>query len=783
VLLVVMLAVPLSGSSLPATASDPCSDPSGPPGGTYQVQVCFLSPTASSPPLQGDVTVSAEVIVTGTGNPGVEAVIFRARSADQQTGRGVYLISDMEGTGPPEDQTFEFTLPSYRWPDAERTILARAQMADGYMNHDSASVKATFANAGVNPWPTHTFEPYVPDPQPEPLTLAAVGDGAIGNQTASIVSEEIRNIDPDMFLYLADVYQVGSLAEYYNWYGPPPASLGCPDPGGCGDYGRFYTITNPAQGVHEYNSPPIPGADETEAAGYTDYWGMDDTDKHYYSYDASGWHFISLDSTDFFRATPGWADQMSWLQADLLANEGTDCTIAYWHHPYWGMKTHDEGGGPIPGGVDVRLTDLYQLMYDHGVDVLLTGHQHNFQRWKPLDPSGAVNQTYGITEVVNGAGGHSFGFFTRTDARLASGIDRSGDAFENGQNVGPSPNGSPAGVTKLELHPDHADYSFVLAGGQAAGETFDAETIPCHDGPTDKTPPDPTSAPFVTGMNAYTADLGWVASPSSDVAGYNVYRGAGSLSQAECLLQCIQVGTTQGSDPGGGLEFTDGSVDPSRTYSYAVRARDDSGNISGLSEPVTATTRAPLFSDDFEAGDFGPGWSQLVRLVVQPDGEDGHAGEFDVRAASTGRNANARKSFLPAVPELYAQLQFKVLSQSSPVTLLRVRDGGETLYRVSIAKKGRLRGRNQLEARSRRTQSDVSPLSGWHRLTLHVLTDPLGTDHVDAWLDGTRLQTLSSDEDLGGDHIGSLQIGDNVKGRAYDVLLDDVKADTATIPP
>jgi hypothetical protein len=60
---------------------------------------------------------------------------------------------------------------------------------------------------------------------------------------------------------------------------------------------------------------------------------------------------------------------------------------------------------------------------DGNLDILLTGHQHNFQRWKPLDASGAQNSD-GITEIVDGAGGHPFGYFTRTDSRLASGIDR-----------------------------------------------------------------------------------------------------------------------------------------------------------------------------------------------------------------------------------------------------------------------------------------------------------------------------------------------------------------------
>src|SRR4051812_23309487 len=405
-----------------ARADDPCSgliDRT-----TYTVNICITAP-APGASISGDVPISATVTVTGT-NPGVDSVVFRLRGTGQG-GLGVYTLVDQTGTGPTDAETFGFTLPSYRWPDASRTLIARATMLDGYTTNPGANIGLTFSDPNrTSLWTANTFTPREPTPaadHPDHLVVAAAGDGAIDNQQAANASAEVQALDPDLFLYLGDVYNVGSLAEYYNWYGSPPGTnsagpLACPGPKGCGKWGRFYTITNPAAGVHEYNAPPVPRQTTgTTESGYVDYWGMPagpdaagNVVRHYYSYDAGNcssggspcWHFVSLDSTDSFRCgtnaeacsganSAGWNNQYTWLKNDLQQSNPDGCTIAYWHHPYWGMKSKDEDGVTIAGGVDVRLTDLYQLLYQNGVDLLLTGHQHNFQRWKPLDGSGAVN--------------------------------------------------------------------------------------------------------------------------------------------------------------------------------------------------------------------------------------------------------------------------------------------------------------------------------------------------------------------------------------------------------
>jgi hypothetical protein len=771
----------------PAQASGACSGDQRPAGATYSVNVCLQEPSPGSV-VSSDVRVAATVTVTvdpGGTNPGIDSASFRLRRQGQ-SGRGVYVITDASGTGTPTSRTYGFLLPSYRWPDDDWALIARATMLDGFTTTTAATVNLQFNNQGVNPWAPQSFSPHEPSRQSgQPLIVTAVGDGAIDNNTAAEVSSEVNALNPDLFLYLGDVYNVGSLAEYYNWYGPRPGTPACPGPTGCGNWGQFYTITNPAAGVHEYNSPPLPDEPNvTVESGYTDYWGMptanDNPVKHYYSFHAGGWHFISLDSTDAFRATSGWGQQYRWLKNDL-ANDTHACTVAYWHHPYWGMKTRDENGLTVSGGVDVRLTDLYQLLFDHGVDVLLTGHQHNFQRWRRLDPAGYVNSKYGIREIVDGAGGHPFGYFTRSDRRLASGIDRSGDAFRDGKDVGPSPNGTPAGVIKLALYRDHANYQYVLAGGAHAGESFDSTSIPCHGPPPDHNPP-AAATDLRANAGTNSVRLTWTPPVDTDVAGYEIYRATGAPT--DCSSSCTQVGTTNGS---GTTTFTDDHVNPSTAYTYAVRARDASGNVSPLSDPVIVSTAAQLFSDDFETGPCsGPvptgttSWTRVSHLTLQPT-TDGHGGTCEVSFVAEGKNAYAAKTLASSKSDLYTRVMFRLDSQSTSAALLKLRSAsGAGLYSVAVAPDGNLKGRNEVTNRTTRTSLAASD-STWHRLTVHLTTG--GTPHVDVWLDGNMVDALSKDDTFGGTDIGTVQVGENVAGRSFAGALDNVQIDDSPIAP
>ena len=111
----------------------------------------------------------------------------------------------------------------------------------------------------------------------------------------------VSNWNPSLFLYLGDVYEKGSIAEYANWFGPSGS------PGVY--YGRLKSITDPTIGNHEYTGGQAPG--------YFDYW---DNVPHYYSFNAGAWHFISLDANSAFGQTAPGTPQYQWLQDDLTTN-------------------------------------------------------------------------------------------------------------------------------------------------------------------------------------------------------------------------------------------------------------------------------------------------------------------------------------------------------------------------------------------------------------------------------------------------------------------------------
>ena len=100
---------------------------------------------------------------------------------------------------------------------------------------------------------------------------------------------------PELFLYLGDVYEKGMPTEFYNWYGTSSTF-----------FGRFKTISNPTIGNHDYLSGAAPG--------YFDYW---DNVPNYYSFNAGGWHFISLNSISKFSPTAVGSAQYNFVQQDL----------------------------------------------------------------------------------------------------------------------------------------------------------------------------------------------------------------------------------------------------------------------------------------------------------------------------------------------------------------------------------------------------------------------------------------------------------------------------------
>jgi hypothetical protein len=87
-------------------------------------------------------------------------------------------------------------------------------------------------------------------------------------------------------------------------------------------------------------------------------------------------------------------DQMKWLAEDLAAHK-TECTLAYWHIARYSSGAH---------GSDPLMADAWKILYDAGVDVVLASHDHNYERFAPMDDKGKPDDK-GIRSFVVGTGG------------------------------------------------------------------------------------------------------------------------------------------------------------------------------------------------------------------------------------------------------------------------------------------------------------------------------------------------------------------------------------------
>lgn len=171
----------------------------------------------------------------------------------------------------------------------------------------------------------------------------------------------------------------------------------------------FKSISKPVIGNHEYGDTTTPGP----AQGYQDYWtGQAKWNQNcispatgcaYYSYDLGGWHIVALNTEcDQFTGAPSCAAENTWLAADLAASDPitTPCELIYGHRPRWARK-NISGNGPGNNGY---LGTMWGTAVSNGVDLWVSGHTHNYQRYPLMDANGNSSSS-GTREIVVGSGG------------------------------------------------------------------------------------------------------------------------------------------------------------------------------------------------------------------------------------------------------------------------------------------------------------------------------------------------------------------------------------------
>jgi acid phosphatase type 7 len=258
--------------------------------------------------------------------------------------------------------------------------------------------------------------------------IASCDDLAGAEATAKLIDK----IPGTVFAAGDLAYPDGSEENFAKCYGPT--------------WGRFKDRTRPAPGNHEYHSDG--------ASAYTRYFGAaaGDPKQGYYSYDLGAWHIVALNSQC---AEIGGCDAASpegqWLKRDLEQHP-TACTLAYWHIPLF------SSGGKH--GNDPGMKPLWDALYHAGAEVVLNGHDHDYERFAPQDPDGKPDPNHGIREFVVGSGGKNS---HRTMGKPKPNSEvRNDDTF---------------GVLKLTLHSNGYDWQFV----PEAGKTFtDTGSGTCH---------------------------------------------------------------------------------------------------------------------------------------------------------------------------------------------------------------------------------------------------------------------------------------------------------------
>jgi acid phosphatase type 7 len=210
-------------------------------------------------------------------------------------------------------------------------------------------------------------------------------------------------------------------------------------------WGRVKNRTRPTPGNHEFHSKG--------ASFYFEYFGVaaGDPKDGFYSYELGRWHIISLNSecVEVGGCNEGSREE-KWLRADLAAHPSV-CTLAYFHKPLF-----SSGGAH---GNDLEIKPLFQALYDANADVILNGHDHDYERFGPQDPDGKPDMARGIREFVVGTGGKNHRPFG--DAKPNSEI-RDATAF---------------GVLKLTLKSNSYTWEFIPEAGKAF---IDSGTGICH---------------------------------------------------------------------------------------------------------------------------------------------------------------------------------------------------------------------------------------------------------------------------------------------------------------
>jgi hemolysin type calcium-binding protein len=239
----------------------------------------------------------------------------------------------------------------------------------------------------------------------------------------------------------------------------------------CGTLSAYLASYNSSWGAVKSITRSVPGSREyatADAAGYFDYFNgpgasggpAGQRGLGFYSFDLGSWHLVALNSNCSRVSCATGSAQERWLRADLAAHP-TSCTLAYMHAPRFSSGK--------PGGV-LSVKPLWQALYDAGAEAVLSASARDYERFRPLAPSGRFDGAFGLRQFVVGTGGYGLG--------TVGAPKQNSEVLDN----------KTFGVLQLTLQP--GGYLWAFTG--EAGTTFsDTGGSACHGAPPPKAAPPP----------------------------------------------------------------------------------------------------------------------------------------------------------------------------------------------------------------------------------------------------------------------------------------------------
>ena len=279
----------------------------------------------------------------------------------------------------------------------------------------------------ITPEAAHARKTLSGKPIAKSLTVYAAGDIAdckkappaesMAAKTAALITAGLAQDNKALVLTLGDnTYPVGRPEEFINCYDAT--------------WGKFKTKTLPSPGNHDYGMPL--------ALGYYNYFDeLAGPDRRgYYSKTAGNWLILSLNSN--LGEIP-MQEQLSWLKEQLKDNKRL-CTLAYWHHPVFSSGGHRS---------NEVMQEAWKMLVTAKADIVLASHDHDYERFVPLNAEGERDDKNGIRSFVVGTGGASLTpmFFAKSTTEIRDNTTH--------------------GVLKLNLHAKSYDWEFLPVEGQS----------------------------------------------------------------------------------------------------------------------------------------------------------------------------------------------------------------------------------------------------------------------------------------------------------------------------